>query len=212
MIYSIGRKILLGTAVLAVPMLAFAESNVQTGAGAASPGATAHVDFQITIPKMLYLRVGTGSSYTTGVLANNVAVDQIAFAPAANVVGNGAAVTGSGGDLTGGAETAAVLSNSGNVTLNATAGGALGNGAGDSIAFTQITTTASTLTSGTALPAPVLTNGTSANVLLTAPPTKVINQDAKWTYAYANTTLPPTGIYGGANVNNSRVVYTATMP
>ena len=58
----------------------------------------------------------------------------------------------------------------------------------------------------------MLTNSTSANVVLTAPATKVISQDAKWTFAYANTAIVPTGTYGGVNVNNSRVVYTATMP
>ena len=203
---------LLGAMAFGLPLLAAAESNVQTGAATASPGATAHVDFQVTIPKVLYLRVGTGSSYTTGALAANATVDQIQFAPTAANLGNGTAVAGTGGDLTGGVETAAVVSNSGNVTLNATAAGALSNGAGDSIAFTQITTTSTTLTSATALPAPVLTNGTSANVVLTAPAAKVISQDAKWTFAYANATVPAAGTYGGVNTNNSRIVYTATMP
>ncbi len=202
----------LGVAVLTLPLVASAESNVQTGAATASPGATAHVDFQITIPKVLYLRVGTGSLYTTGVLSANAAVDQIQFAPSAATLGNGTAVVGTGGDLTGGVETAAVVSNSGNVTLNATAAGALSDGGTNTIAFTQITTTSSTLTSATALPAPTLTNGVSANVVLTAPANKVINQDAKWTFAYANTALPAAGTYGGVNVNNSRIVYTATMP
>jgi hypothetical protein len=170
------------------------------------------VDFSIVIPKILYLRVGTGSKYTTGVLSSNAAVDLITFSPTAAQVGNGTAVAGTGGDLTGGVETAAIVSNSGNVTLNATATGALGNGAGDSIPFSQITTTATTLTSATALPAPVLTNATSANVVITAPPTKVIVQDAQWTFAYANTAVVPVGTYGGVGTNNSRVVYTATMP
>ena len=205
-------KGLLGVGALTLPLLTFAESNVQTGAATNAPGATAHVDFSIVIPKILYLRVGTGSSYSTGVLASNPAVDLITFSPTAAQVGNGTAIAGTGGDLTAGVETAAIVSNSGNVTLNATATGALGNGSGDSIAFSQITTTATTLTSGTALPAPVLSNGTSANVVLTAPPTKVIIQDAKWTFSYANTAAVPTGTYGGANVNNGRVVYTATMP
>jgi hypothetical protein len=203
---------LLSLAAAAVPLIAAAESNVQTGAATATPGATAHIDFQVTIPKVLYLRVGTGSSYTTGVLTNNATVDQIQFAPSAAALGNGTPIAGTGGDLTGGVETAAVVSNSGNVTLNATAAGALSDGAANTIAFTQITTTSSTLTSATALPAPTLTNGVSANVVLTAPATKVINQDAKWTYAYANTALPPAGTYGGVNVNNSRITYTATMP
>ena len=125
---SIVVKGLLVAAAAAVPLLCSAESNVQTGANTAAPGATAHVDFQITIPKILYLRVGTGSSYTTGVLSANGTIDLIQFAPTAAVVGNGTAVAGTGGDQTNGVETAAVVSNSGNVTLNATATGALGDG------------------------------------------------------------------------------------
>ena len=210
-------KTLLAVAA-ATPLLCQAESNVQTGANTANPGATAHVDFQFTIPKILYLRVGTGSSYTPGVAGAFTAsptIDEITFAPAANVLGNGQPVNASlGGDISPGVETAAIVSNSGDVTLTATANGAgLIDGAGDSIPFTQITTTASTLTSGTFLQAPALINGTSTSVMLTAPPTKVIVQDARWAYTYNNTTVPPAGIYGGINgTNNGRVVYTATMP
>jgi hypothetical protein len=204
-------KALLAVAA-ATPLLCQAESNIQTGANTSNPGATAHVDFLITIPKILYLRVGTGSTYP-GTLAADATVDKITFAPAAGALGNGAAVAGTGGDLTGGVETAAIVSNSGDVTLTATASGAgLSNGSGDFIPFSQITTTASTLNSGAFLPAPILTNGTSANVVLTAPANKVIVQDARWTYAYANSTVAPAGTYGGVNTNNSRVVYTATMP
>jgi hypothetical protein len=202
-------KGLLIVAGVAMPLISMAESNVQTGAGNLT--ATAHVDFQVTIPQVLYLRVGTGSTYTSGALAANTTIDEITFAPAAGSVGNGTAVAGVGGDLTGGVATAAVIGNGGNVTLNATSAGALSDGAGDSIAFTQITTAASTLTTATALPAPVLVNGASANVVLTAV-NKVVDQDAKWTYAYANATTPPAGTYGGVNTNTSRVVYTATMP
>jgi hypothetical protein len=209
---SVALKTLLGAATLALPLAAFAESNVQTGASTAAPGATAHVDFSIVIPKILYLRVGTGSSYSTGALTSNGAIDLITFSPTAAQVGSGSAIAGTGGDLTGGVETAAVVSNSGNVTLNATATGALSNGNGDSIPFTQITTTASTLTSATALAAPTLANGTSNNIVLTAPASKVIVQDAKWTFAYANAAMVPTGTYGGINTNNGRVTYTATMP
>ena len=209
---STGLKTLLAVAALTLPILTFAESNVQTGAATAAPGATAHVDFSIVIPKILYLRVGNGSSYTTGALSANPTVDLITFSPTAAQVGNGTPIAGTGGDLTGGVETAAVVSNSGNVTLNATATGALSDGAGDTIPYTQITTSVTTLTSATALPAPVLTNATSANVVLTAPPTKVIVQDAKWTYSYVNSANAPAGTYGGVNVNNGRVVYTATMP
>jgi hypothetical protein len=209
---SIALKSLLGAGALMLPLMVSAESNVQTGAATNSPGATAHLDFSIVIPKILYLRVGTGSAYTTGALTSVNTIDLITFSPAAGTVGNGTAVAGTGGDLSNGVETAAIVSNSGNVTLNATAGGALGDGNGDSIPFTQITTASQTLTSATALPAPVLSNGVSTNVLLVAPATKFISQDAKWTYSYANAASVPAGTYGGANVNNGRVVYTATMP
>jgi hypothetical protein len=210
---SIALKSLVGAGALMLPLLTHAESNVQTGAATAAPGATAHVDFTIVIPKILYLRVGAGSSYSTGTLTSVNTIDLITFSPAAGTVGNSVAVAGTGGDLTGGVETAAIVSNSGNVTLSATAAGAgLSDGNGDTIPFTQITTAASTLTSGTALPAPVLTNGTSANVVLTAPATKFITQDAKWTYSFANSANVPGGTYGGVGVNNGRVVYTATMP
>src|SRR5947208_10647213 len=101
-----------------VPLLCHAQSNVQTGANTAAPGATAHVDFQITIPKILYLRVGTGSSYTTGVLSSVGTVDLVSFAPTAAQVGNATAVAGTGGDHTNGVETAGVVSKRGNVTLN----------------------------------------------------------------------------------------------
>jgi hypothetical protein len=207
---STALKALAGAAVVMLPLTATAESTFSTGALGLS--SSARVDFQVTIPKILYLRVGAGSAYPT-TLTSVGTVDLVTFSPAAGVVGNGTAVAGAGGDLTGGVETAAIISNSGNVTLNATATGAIGNGAGDTIAYTQITTTASALTGGyTLLPAPVLANGVSANVVLTAPATKVITADAKWTYAYANTTTPPAGTYGGVNTNNSRVTYTATMP
>jgi len=210
---SIALKSLLGAGALMLPLMVSAESNVQTGAATTSPGATAHLDFSIVIPKILYLRVGSGSAYAAGAALSSVnTIDLITFSPAAGTVGNGTAVAGTGGDLSNGVETAAIVSNSGNVTLNATASGALGDGNGDSIPFTQITTGSQTLTSATALPAPVLSNGVSTNVVLVAPATKFISQDAKWTYSYANTASVPAGTYGGVNVNNGRVVYTATMP
>jgi hypothetical protein len=204
-------KSLLAVTAVTLPLLAHAESNVVNGAATAAPGAQAHVDFQITIPKILYLRVGTGSAYATA-LTNDATVNLVQFAPAVGTVGNSVAVAGTGGDLTNGVVTAAIVSNSGNVTYSATSLGALGDGAGDTIAFTEIKTAAATLTSGTALPAPVLVNGASATTVLTAPANKIIVQDAKWTYTYANTTNPPAGTYGGVNVQNGRVTYTATMP
>ena len=107
--------------------------------------------------------------------------------------------------------TAKVTGNNGQVTLTSTSTGALTNATADTIAFSQITTTAAVNTSATALPAPVLTNGVSANVLPTLAG-KVTNQDAKWTYKYSNSAVVAAGTYGGINVNNGRVTYTASMP
>jgi hypothetical protein len=205
-----GRMVFVGMAGALLALVTPAASNLRTGAGALT--ARARVDFRVVIPKILYLRVGTGSAYPTA-LANNGTVDLVAFNPSAATIGNGTAVSGSGGNLTGGVETAAIISNSGNVTLNATATGALGDGVGHTIPYTQLASTASALTAGyTLLPAPTLANGTSANIVLTAPATKVIRADARWAFSYLNSTIPASGTYGGVNVNNGRVLYTATMP
>ena len=207
---SIALNTLVGVAAMALPLIATAESNYQTGNGTQS--ATAHVDFTVVVARTLYLRVGTGSSYTTGVLTANPAVDLITFTPALATLGSGTAVAGTGGDLTGGVETAAIVTNSSAVSLTATATGALTDSNANTIAYTQITTAASALTATyTLLPAPVLANGVSAPVTLTAAANKTITADAKWTYSYANAAVVPAGTYGGVNTNNSRIVYTATV-
>jgi len=203
------RKTALRAAValaVALPLVANAESTFTTGAGTPITAA-ARLDFQITIPKTLFLRVGTGTLNTT--LAT---IDQIQFSvPAANV-GNGTAVAGTGGDLTGGTVTAQVIGNNGTITFTSTTAGALGNGAGDTISYGQIATTVATLTSATALVHPTLADAATTTVTLTPASGKVINRDAKWTYSYLNTAVVPPGTYGGVNANNSRVTYTASMP
>src|SRR5437660_11335677 len=94
---SMALKSLLGAGALLLPLMASAESNVQTGTATAAPGATAHVDFSIVIPKILYLRVGTGSAYTSGTLTSANTIDLITFSPAAGTVGTGTAVARTGG-------------------------------------------------------------------------------------------------------------------
>jgi hypothetical protein len=209
---STAMKTLIGAAAMTLPLMANAESNVAIGNGTLT--AAAHVNFSVVIPKVLYLRVGSGSTYTgaTPSLTSVATIDTITFSPASGAVGNGTAVAGTGGDLNNGVETAAIVSNSGSVTLTATATGALSDGAGDTIPYTQITTSSAALTSATALPAPVLSNTTSNSVVLTAPASKLITQDAKWTFGYANTVTAPGGTYGATVANNGQITYTATMP
>jgi hypothetical protein len=194
------------TVAAALPLFAAAESNFQTGAGALT--ATAKLDFRITIPKVLFLQVGTGTSF-----ASNAAVDLIDFTvPAANV-GNGTAVaaTAGSGDLSNGTVTARVIGNNGTVTFTSTTLGALGNGAGDTISYGQIATATALNTTATILAHPALADGATTSVTLT-PVGKIVNQDAKWTFTYKNQNVVAPGTYGGVNVNNGRVTYTASMP
>jgi len=74
----------MGTAALLLPMMVAGESHIQTEAPGTAATATAHVNFKIVIPKVLYLRVGGGNEPIEG------------------------------------AQTVAVMSNSRNLTLNAT--------------------------------------------------------------------------------------------
>lgn len=200
----INFKPLLAALALALPFAANAESDFTTGAGALT--SNARVDFSIVIPKVLYLRVGTGT-----LLADNATIDLVTFTvPAANV-GDATAIAGTGGDLTAGVVTARLIGNNGDISLNVTTGGALSNGAGDSIAYSQITTTVSALVTATQLAAPTLTNGASPAITIPAT-AKVVNRDARWTYAYANAAVVPPGTYGSTVANNGRATYTASMP
>ena len=200
------RAVSAAIVVSSIPMLARAESNIQTGAGALT--ATARLDFRITVPKTLFLQVGTGTAS-----ANDTTINLIDFVVPAPNIGDGTpiAATAVSGDLGNGTVTAKVVGNNGNVTLSSTTAGALGNGAGDTISFAQIATTAAVLTSATALAAPALVDGGSTNT--TVPATgKIVNRDARWTFSFLNSAIVPPGTYGGVNANNSRVTYTAAMP
>lgn len=185
---------------------AMAESTYTTGN--ASLTASARLDFQITIPKILYLRVGAGSP-----LATNTTINQITFNLPGASLGNGAPIsaTAGSGDIGNGTVTARLIGNNGNVSLSASTTGPLSNAAGDTISYSQIATTAATLTSASALPAPVLGDGV-VNTTVVPAVSKVVNRDAQWTYTYLNNTIPAVGSYGGVNTNGSRVTYTASMP
>src|ERR1017187_5925480 len=62
-------KALLVSAAVALPLIASAASTFSSGPGAQT--ATATVNFEIFIPKTLYLRVGTGSIYPGSRTTNN---------------------------------------------------------------------------------------------------------------------------------------------
>jgi hypothetical protein len=195
-------------AIAALPLGANAESQFTTGAGTPIT-ASARLDFQVTIPKILFLQVGTGTN-----MAANATVNQIAFSvPAANV-GDSSVIsaTAGSGDLGNGTVSAKVVGNNGNITFTSTTLGALSNGAGDTITYAQIATAVATNTSATALAHPTLADAATTTLTLTPAAGKVISRDAKWTYTYLNQNVVAPGTYGGVNANNSRVTYTASMP
>jgi len=176
-----------------LPLAARAESNVSTGAGALS--ASARVNFSITIPRLLFLQVGTGTF-----LANNTAIDTIAFTPAVGVIGDSTVVnaTAGSGNLGNGQVTVRIVGNTGNVTLGATSTPAsLTNAGGNTIPWTQIATA---VTGGATHPT---INGANASFTAAG---NVVNINGTWTYTYLNATTPAAGTY------TSQVTYTATAP
>ena len=212
------RKLLLVTALAAIaPLAAQAESNFVTGTGALS--ANAKLDFVITIPKVLFLQVGTGTSN-----ANNTTVNDITFAVPAGNVGNGTAVAGTGGDLAGGGVTVRVLGNSGTVTLGNTVTGPLSSGtAGNpTVPWSDIVVTAGALATATtgftnaAIAHPAFNTaaagGASATPTTLAASGGLVRREGSWTFAYANTATLPAGTYGNTVANNGTVTYTATAP
>ena len=183
-------KTLLALAVVGAAVSAQAESNFVTGAAAVTPGAVARLDFRINVPKVLFLRVGTGTEFT-----NVGTIDRVDFdVLPADVITPGTDVAGVS---TGGVINSRVFGNGGNVTL-LTAGtvGGLVNAATDTIAWTQIL--------------PTTTSGTFANPAINASTTltavsRIVNQTGVWAFAYDNAASVPEGQYDG------RVTYTATM-
>lgn len=193
------KSTLLATALLAVlPLVAQAESTFISGAGPLS--AAANLDFRVTIPKILLLQVGAAGSI------NRIDFD---LSGTPSLVGNGTAIdaTASSGDFGNGIVTAKLQGNNGDITLSSLTTGALGNGSGDTISYSQILATSS----NAALPPPALADAATTTTTVTAT-NKVVNQTAQWTYKYANAAIVAPGVYGGTNVNNSRVTYTASMP
>lgn len=184
----------LAALALAAALPAHAESDFQTGSGALN--ANARLDFRVVIPK--YIRFQVGSAGAT--------VDLVEFSvPAANV--------GDGSDIArtnGGAVPVLLQSNNGNVSLTGTTLGQLNNGAGENISFAEILSTSSDPN----LNVPTLVDGGTSAAITVTPNvgTRVVNRTANWSFAYSNTDFVGAGSYGGVNVNNGRVTYTAALP
>ena len=170
---------------------AVADSEFDIGNGTLT--ANADLEFEIVIPRFLYLQVGS-----TGTTVDTVTFDLSGVASIADVdtqIGNGTAVDG---DITVGVR---LVSNAGDVDLEAVGSGTgLTNGT-ETIPWSQITGTAAT-GGATGLDVPVV--GAAA---VTIPATNgVVNRSDTWSFDYENDLLVGGGTYTGT------VTYTATAP
>ena len=206
-------------AVLALPGLAMAESTTVPSAVTGS-AASAHLDFTVVIPAVLYLRVGTGNAVGG---ANNGTIDSLTFTVPSTNIGDGTVINAGAtdGDLGAGAVTVRVFSNVGtNVSLNSSVTGQLLNAAGDSISWAQISVASAAdptpltgfTNTGITHPAfnTTVPGGAGTATVLTAA-SKLVRQQGKWTFTYANANVVPAGSYGTTIAKNGRVTYTATQ-
>jgi hypothetical protein len=192
-------KLLVAAAAFAAVSMAHAESDLNTGA---APGlsATAKLDFRIVVPRIIFLRVGTGVNFADALGAINT--DRVDFNLTAADIASAAAVAGAAG-LGPYPVAVRVLGNGGNIsfTANGTAGG-LSNGV-QTIPWTEIAPTSS---NAAGLPHPAIGNGAAGAATSLAATANVVNQSANWSFSYTNTNAMASGTYNG------QIVYTAALP
>lgn len=175
-------KTLLAVAAFGAAFAAQAESTVNSGA-ALNLATSARLNVSVVVPRVIYLRVGTGTDFTP-----SGTIDTVSFTPGA-AAGNATAIAG-------GATVAVRLFSTGTgVTLGSTGSGTgLANGA-LVIPWTQISATSVGLTHPTI--------GAAASAV--APTGAITDRIAVWTFSYANAAAAA-GTYTG------QVTYTATLP
>jgi len=169
--------------------------------------ATAHVDFSVTVPKFLSLRVGTGSAVANGT------IDSISFTETVAQIGTNGSVAGVGGDLGGGQVTVVAQSNSlgGNASLTyrttdglGAARSALSDGT-NTMPWSTIKV-ASSGSASLAHPA-ALADASAAAVTVATLATGVNNLSATWTYSWQD----GSNIYA-ASTYTGRVAYSLVQP
>jgi hypothetical protein len=181
--------------LLGSPQAARAESNLQSGAAPAL-AASARLDFRITIPRVIFLRVGTGTDF-----ASNPTVDAVDFNVPDNASGSGAAVAGQSST----AITARVVANGNNISFSAagsTGGLTATSGAAGAVPWTEIVAASS----GGSLPHPTIGNGGAGIASTLVASGGVVDQSSTWSFSYRNNTALAAGVYSG------QVVYTAALP
>ncbi len=192
-------KLLIAVAAAAAAFAAHAESdlNVSNTAGAS---ASAKLDFRITVPRIIFLRVGTGTNFADALGGANI--NMVDFTLTANDLTSVAPIAGvpnAGASSTAGSVDARVLGNGGDVSFRAVGSGAglTAPGVTTPVAWSQIAPT-----STGSLPHPTIGGG-AANLTAT---NNVVNASSTWKFDYLNANAISAGVYTG------QVTYTAALP
>jgi len=181
-------KVLAAAVVLALPVVAQAESNIDDTGPTYS--ASARVNFRVEIPGFVFLQVGTGTA-----LANNGTIDELAFAPTIAQLGTGTPISGTGGNAGPSGLLVDVRGNVGTLSLSVAETDPLNSGA-NVIPWSQIQATAA----GSA-PTPPTVGGSPTSI-----PGPAVSAQGQWNYQYLNGATPPAGTYTG------QLQYTLALP
>jgi len=188
---SIAVRCLLTFTLGAMSLAAQAASNFASG-NSGTLTTSVNLNFSITIPRFVMLRVGSASSVNT-----------LTYAPTANEIVNSTGVLPTGGD-TGAGNT--------DVTVRV-----IGNGGGN-ITLTAVTSAPNLVSGANTMPWTTLA-ASSPTGSITAPPFNsgstvltpsvgVVNQTGSWRYTWTN---PPSTVYASGTYTGT-VTYTAAMP
>ena len=179
---------------IAIVAPAKAESVLQTGAGALT--ASPRADFRVVLPKFLRFQIGSAGSV----------IDLVEFTVPGVNVGDGSDIARTNG----GVVPVLLQGNAGNISVTGTTLGQLNNGAGTTVSYAEILSTSSSA----ALGVPTLVDAAASAAVTVTPNVgpQVVNRTANWSFAYSNTNILPASTYGGVNINNGRVTYTASLP
>ena len=200
------HAILLLAELACIPANARATSKIETG-DATPLKASAHLDFTIVIPNIVFLQVGTGATAT-----DNATVDSLVFTVPPDHVSDATAVAPDAVPAGNGRITARVTGNNGAITLSSSTSGAMTNAAGDTISYAQMRVAVASHTTAAPLAHPVLVDGSATSLNLPTTRGNITQFDAQWNFTYANQSIIPAGIYGGNGKGNGRVTYSVSVP
>jgi membrane-associated PAP2 superfamily phosphatase len=190
---------------LAVAGLAGLSGVAQAESNLGSASASASLDFQVVIPGLVFLQVGTGAFQE-----DDTNVDEIVFdvQPAQLVSGGSVAATAESGNLGNGRVDVRVWGNIGSLQLSSSALTKLTDAAGNEIPWSEITVA----TFGGNAPEHGLFDADgNMSVTLTAPgQSKVVNRVGTWTYSYANNAANSEQLSEGTY--SGTVTYTVANP